>query len=73
MKERSSSDFDLEILSSHILRFGVGFSCLLIAVAILALLSGDRSSSFPQTLQQLLATNYSRPTLDFSTLLHGLA
>jgi uncharacterized membrane protein len=66
------SNFDLETLSSYILRFGVALSCFLIAVGVVALLDGDRTSAFPQNLQELLSTNYAKPTLDPSTLIKGI-
>lgn len=71
MKEQHSI-FDLEIISSYVLRGGVIVSCSLIAVGVIALLVDSRSSPLPQGLQQMVQSDYAKPTLDAGTLIHGV-
>jgi uncharacterized membrane protein len=63
---------DMNMIISDLLRYGVIISTTIVAVGVI--LTFARSPpSFPSSLQQLVSTNFGKPTLDVGTLFAGVA
>jgi uncharacterized membrane protein len=65
------SGVDMNVVISDILRYGVAISTILVAAGV-ALLFLATPQQFPDSIQQLVTTNYGKPTLDLTTLLVGV-
>jgi uncharacterized membrane protein len=69
---RTESGYDLNDVISAVLKYGVATSTVLL-LAGLALLIADQPAGMPTSVQQLISSNYGRPTLDIGTLFSGAA
>jgi uncharacterized membrane protein len=65
MKEEKGMDFNIVI--SNVLKYGVILSTALIVIGT-ALLLVESPSGFPTTVQQLISSNYGKPTLNIALL-----
>lgn len=71
--DNSGSKVDFNSVIGNVLKYGVTISTVLVAVGVIMILVGDKPSDFPTILTQLVKTDYGRPTLEFSTLVTGVA
>jgi uncharacterized membrane protein len=68
---RGHPAIDMNAVISNLLKYGVVASTILVAGGV-ALLILETPQSFPGSVQQLVSTNYDKPTLDVSTLFGGV-
>lgn len=69
MSEESQGFYDL---IGSVLRYGVIISCSIILIGVIMIVAGDRTPPFPANLEQLLSSNFGRPTTSISGLAKGL-
>jgi len=66
------SRYDLNVVVSDVLKYGVVISAVLLLVG-LALLLVEQPAGMPSSVQQLTSSNFDKPTLDLGQLLSGVA
>jgi uncharacterized membrane protein len=66
------SRYDLNTVVSDVLKYGVVISAVLLLVG-LALLLIQQPAGMPGSVQQLISSNFDKPTLDVGQLLTGVA
>ena len=74
MSENSDPDSrtDFNAIIGNVLRYGVIISSVLVGAGVIMILAGDKSPSFPSFLNQLISSNYGKPTINFSSLVAGI-
>ncbi len=70
--KKGNPGYDLTGVVSGVLKYGVIISTVLLLTG-LALLIVDKPVGLPNSLQQLVSSNYGRPTLNIGQLLSGVA
>lgn len=68
---RTTGTIDMNVVISDVLKYGVVISAVLVAAGVI-LLFLETPHPFPATVQQLVSTNYGKPTLSFSQLARGV-
>lgn len=63
---------DMNAVISDVLKYGVIISTVLVGLGV-AILFLHAPGAFPSTTEQLVSSNYGKPTLDLSQLFGGLA
>ncbi|MCL5068073.1 MAG: DUF1634 domain-containing protein [Thaumarchaeota archaeon] len=64
---------DFNAIIGNVLRYGVTISTALLVVGAIMILAGDKSPNFPESLVQVVNTDYGRPTLNFVKLASEVA
>jgi len=68
--KKGGGDYDLNSVISGVLKYGVIISTILLLTG-LALVIAEKPAGLPTSVEQLISSNYGRPTLDVGKLLSG--
>ncbi len=63
---------DMNVIISNLLKYGVLVSTILVVIGLVMLFL-NTPQAFPSSVQQLVASNYGKPTLNLSQLFDGVA
>jgi uncharacterized membrane protein len=66
------SKHDMNAIISDLLKYGVILSTALVVLGLL-IIAAHAPPTFPTTVEQLVSSNYGRPTLDLGVLVSGVA
>jgi uncharacterized membrane protein len=69
---KPNADYDLNSIISRVLKYGVIISTVLLLTG-LTLIIMERPVGLPSSVQQLVSSNYGKPTLDVGQLFSGAA
>jgi uncharacterized membrane protein len=68
----AESKIDFNAIIGNILRYGVTLSSVLVVASIAFIFAGHASRDLPNSVSQLIQTNYGRPTVDFDEFVSGI-
>ncbi len=68
----AESKIDFNAIIGNILRYGVTLSSVLVVASMAFIFAGHASRDLPNSVSQLIQTNYGRPTVDFDKFVSGI-